>query len=124
MLIWPVANAFLAQRVSSINTVSMLCEKTGADVREVAKAIGSDSRIGANYLSASVGFGGSCLQKDVLSLAYICDYYGLKEVSSTERFMGAQRNRSRDRVLLLSCVFVIGISWMSCVWLSQHDEMS
>lgn len=76
-----VANAFLAQRVSSINAVAMLCEKTGADVRQVAKAIGSDTRIGSKFLNASVGFGGGCLQKDVLSLAYLCDFYGLKEIA-------------------------------------------
>ncbi|XP_055388360.1 LOW QUALITY PROTEIN: uncharacterized protein LOC129616838, partial [Condylostylus longicornis] len=76
-----VANSFLAQRVSSVNAVSMLCERTGADVRQVAKAVGADSRIGRKFLDASVGFGGSCLQKDVLSLAYLCDFYGLKEAS-------------------------------------------
>lgn len=70
----------MAQRVSSINSISMLCEKAGADIGEVAKIVGRDSRIGSKFLNASVGFGGSCLQKDVLSLAYICEYYGLQEV--------------------------------------------
>ena len=65
------ANAFLAQRVSSINAMSELCEKTGADVNEVAKAIGMDSRIGPKFLKASVGFGGSCFQKDIMNLVYI-----------------------------------------------------
>lgn len=75
------ANAFLAQRVSSINAMSELCEKTGADVNEVAKAIGMDSRIGAKFLKASVGFGGSCFQKDILNLVYIAKSYGLHEVA-------------------------------------------
>ena len=75
------ANAFLAQRVSSINALSELCEKTGADVNEVAQAIGLDSRIGPKFLKASVGFGGSCFQKDILNLVYIAKSYGLNEVA-------------------------------------------
>jgi UDPglucose 6-dehydrogenase len=75
------ANAFLAQRVSSINALSELCEKTGADVNEVAQAIGLDSRIGPKFLKASVGFGGSCFQKDILNLVYIAKSYGLDEVA-------------------------------------------
>ncbi|OEK06098.1 UDP-glucose 6-dehydrogenase [Flavivirga aquatica] len=75
------ANAFLAQRVSSINAMSEICEKTGADVREVSKAIGMDSRIGSKFLNASVGFGGSCFQKDILNLVYIAKSYGLNEVA-------------------------------------------
>jgi UDPglucose 6-dehydrogenase len=75
------ANAFLAQRVSSINAMSELCERTGADVNEVAKAIGMDSRIGSKFLKASVGFGGSCFQKDILNLVYIAKSYGLNEVA-------------------------------------------
>lgn len=75
------ANAFLAQRVSSINAMSELCEKTGADVGEVARAIGMDSRIGPKFLKASVGFGGSCFQKDILNLVYIAKSYGLDEVA-------------------------------------------
>jgi UDPglucose 6-dehydrogenase len=75
------ANAFLAQRVSSINALSELCEKTGADVNEVAKAIGMDSRIGSKFLKSSVGFGGSCFQKDILNLVYIAKSYGLNEVA-------------------------------------------
>uniref|UniRef100_UPI004048A848 UDP-glucose 6-dehydrogenase n=1 Tax=Flavobacterium sp. TaxID=239 RepID=UPI004048A848 len=75
------ANAFLAQRVSSINAVSELCEKTGADVNEVARAIGMDSRIGPKFLKSSVGFGGSCFQKDILNLVYIAKSYGLNEVA-------------------------------------------
>lgn len=75
------ANAFLAQRVSSINSISELCEVTGADVDEVATAIGMDSRIGPKFLKASVGFGGSCFQKDILNLVYIAKSYGLYEVA-------------------------------------------
>ncbi|HBH73959.1 MAG TPA: nucleotide sugar dehydrogenase [Synechococcales bacterium UBA10510] len=76
------ANTFLAQRISSINSIAALCEATGADVREVAKAIGSDSRIGAKFLQAGPGFGGSCFQKDILSLVYLCRHYGLEEVAA------------------------------------------
>lgn len=75
------ANAFLAQRVSSINAISALCEKTGADVDEVAQALGTDSRIGPKFLKSSVGFGGSCFQKDILNLVYICRSLGLNEVA-------------------------------------------
>merc|ERR1712228_1130308 len=77
-----VANAFLAQRVSSINSISALCEKTGASVDEVATAIGMDKRIGNKFLNASVGFGGSCFQKDILNLVYICESLGLVEVAA------------------------------------------
>ncbi|KQC34081.1 UDP-glucose 6-dehydrogenase [Nonlabens sp. YIK11] len=75
------ANAFLAQRVSSINSLSALCEATEADVDEVARAIGQDSRIGPKFLKSSVGFGGSCFQKDILNLVYLCQTYGLQEVA-------------------------------------------
>ena len=77
-----VANAFLAQRISSINAISNLCEITEADVTEVANAIGADSRIGPSFLRASVGFGGSCFRKDILNLVYLCEYYGLPEVAA------------------------------------------
>jgi len=76
------ANAFLAQRISSINALSALCEVTEADVDEVANAIGTDSRIGAKFLKASVGFGGSCFQKDILNLVYLCRYFNLPEVAN------------------------------------------
>ena len=76
-----VANAFLAQRISSINSISALCEKTEADVSEVARAIGMDNRIGPKFLQASVGFGGSCFKKDILNLVYISESYGLNEVA-------------------------------------------
>jgi len=75
------ANAFLAQRISSINGIAAFCEATGADVREVARAIGADSRIGAKFLQAGPGFGGSCFQKDILNLVYLCRHYGLEEVA-------------------------------------------
>lgn len=76
------ANAFLAQRVSSINAISALCEATEADVDEVAAAIGTDSRIGPKFLKSSVGFGGSCFQKDILNLVYLCEHFGLPEVAA------------------------------------------
>ena len=75
------ANAMLAQRVSSINSLSALCEKTGANIDELSKAIGMDSRIGPKFLKASIGFGGSCFQKDILNLVYLCKHYGLEEVA-------------------------------------------
>jgi len=91
------ANAFLAQRISSINTISALCEKTQADVVEVANAIGKDSRIGAKFLKAGVGFGGSCFKKDILNLVYICQSYGLTEVAeyweSVVKINGWQEHR-------------------------------
>jgi UDPglucose 6-dehydrogenase len=76
------ANAMLAQRISSINSISALCEATGADVTEVARCIGTDSRIGPKFLNASVGFGGSCFQKDILNLSYVCEIHGLPEVAA------------------------------------------
>jgi len=76
------ANAFLAQRISSINAISALCEATGANVDEVAHAIGTDSRIGPKFLKSSVGFGGSCFQKDILNLVYLCEHFGLPEVAA------------------------------------------
>jgi len=76
-----VANAFLAQRISSINAIAALCEKTEADVTQVARAVGMDPRIGPKFLNASVGFGGSCFKKDILNLVYICRYYGLNEAA-------------------------------------------
>lgn len=75
------ANAFLAQRISSINSLSALCEATEADIGEVARAVGMDSRIGPRFLRAGVGFGGSCFRKDILNLVYLCEHYGLREVA-------------------------------------------
>ena len=98
-----VANAFLAQRISSINSISSLCEKTGADVREVARAIGADSRIGNKFLNASVGFGGSCFQKDILNLVYLCKTYGLDEVAeywlNVVKINDYQKSRFTEKVI-------------------------
>lgn len=75
------ANAFLAQRISSVNSISAICESTGADVAQVSRAVGMDSRIGGRFLNASVGFGGSCFKKDILNLVYLCRSFGLEEVA-------------------------------------------
>ena len=92
-----VANAFLAQRISSINSISELCESTGADVDEVAKAIGMDSRIGSKFLKSSVGFGGSCFQKDILNLVYIAKSLGLNEVADYWNQVIVLNNHQRNR---------------------------
>jgi UDPglucose 6-dehydrogenase len=92
-----VANAFLAQRISSINSISALCEATGADVDEVANAIGKDSRIGPKFLKASVGFGGSCFQKDILNLVYICESLGLPEVAAYWNGVVAMNDYQKSR---------------------------
>ena len=92
-----VANAFLAQRISSINSIACLCETTGADVAQVARAIGRDSRIGAKFLNASVGFGGSCFQKDILNLVYICEHYGLKDVAHYWQQVVAMNDHQKQR---------------------------
>jgi len=98
-----VANAFLAQRISSINSISALCEATGADVDEVANAIGKDSRIGSKFLKSSVGFGGSCFQKDILNLTYLCESFGLPEVaaywSSVVGINDWQKKRFANRIV-------------------------
>jgi UDPglucose 6-dehydrogenase len=98
-----VANAFLAQRISSINSISALCEATGADVDEVAHAIGRDSRIGPKFLRASVGFGGSCFQKDILNLVYLCEHFSLPEVGayweSVVRINDWQKRRFATRIV-------------------------
>jgi UDPglucose 6-dehydrogenase len=98
-----VANAFLAQRISSINSISALCEATGADVDEVARAVGQDSRIGPKFLKASVGFGGSCFQKDILNLTYLCEHYGLPEVAayweSVVKMNDWQKSRFAGRIV-------------------------
>lgn len=95
-----VANAFLAQRISSINSISELCEKTEADVNEVARAIGTDSRIGSKFLKASVGFGGSCFQKDILNLVYISRSYGLHEVADYWEQVIIMNDHQRKRFAL------------------------
>src|SRR5574343_612722 len=75
------ANAFLAQRVSSVNALTELCEATEADIDEVARAVGFDSRIGPKFLKAGIGFGGSCFKKDILNLVYLCEHYGLRQAA-------------------------------------------
>jgi len=92
-----VANAFLAQRISSINSISALCEKTKANVYEVANAIGSDPRIGSRFLQASVGFGGSCFQKDILNLVYLCKSFGLPEVAEYWAQVVKMNDYQKDR---------------------------
>eukprot|EP00937_MAST-01D_sp_MAST-1D-sp2_P003025 g3025.t1 len=92
-----VANAFLAQRISSINSISALCERTKADVYEVARAIGTDPRVGPRFLQASVGFGGSCFQKDILNLVYLCETFGLPEVAAYWQQVVSINNYQRDR---------------------------
>ena len=90
-------NAMLAQRISSINSISAICEETGADVTEVARVIGSDTRLGPKYLQASIGFGGSCLAKDCLSLVYICESLNLPEVAAYWKQVILMNNFQRDR---------------------------
>jgi len=97
------SNAMLAQRISSINSLSALCEKTGADIDELSKAIGMDHRIGPHFLKASVGFGGSCFQKDILNLVYLCKHYGLDEVAEywhqVVKINDYQKNRFAEKII-------------------------
>jgi len=101
------SNAFLAQRISSINSISAICEKTGADIQQVSKAIGTDLRIGSNFLNSGPGFGGSCFKKDILNLVYLSEYFGLPEVS--QYWMGVvsinQWQRRRIFELIVSKLF-------------------
>ena len=101
------SNAFLAQRVSSINAISALCEKTGADVDEVARAIGLDQRIGPKFLRAGIGFGGSCFQKDILNLVYLCEYYGLNDVAAYWEQVVLMNNNQQARFVsnMISAMF-------------------
>ena len=91
------ANAFLAQRISSINALTELCEKTGADVTEVARAIGADSRIGRKFLKAGVGFGGSCFKKDILNLVYMCESQGLMQAADYWRSVVTMNEHQQNR---------------------------
>jgi UDPglucose 6-dehydrogenase len=97
------SNAMLAQRISSINSLSALCEKTGANIEELSRAIGMDHRIGPKFLDASVGFGGSCFQKDILNLVYLCNYYGLYEVAEfwhqVIKINDYQKNRFTQKII-------------------------
>jgi UDPglucose 6-dehydrogenase len=102
-----VANAFLAQRISSINSISALCEKTDADITEVARAVGMDRRLGNKFLNASVGFGGSCFKKDILNLVYLCRHYGLEEVADYWQSVFTINEYQKERVItnMLSAMF-------------------
>ena len=97
------SNAMLAQRISSINSLSALCEKTGADIEEISRAIGMDHRIGPEFLKASAGFGGSCFQKDLLNLVYLCKYYGLEQVAEywhqVVKINDYQKNRFAQNII-------------------------
>lgn len=106
-----VANAFLAQRFSTINSISALCEATGADVDEVARAVGSDSRIGPKLLKASVGFGGSCFQKDILNLVYLCESFGLPR---SRRLLALGGHHKRLAEVALRSGKRIGILGFAC----------
>ncbi|OWA52525.1 UDP-glucose 6-dehydrogenase [Hypsibius exemplaris] len=101
------ANAMLAQRISSVNAASELCEVTGADVSEVAKAVGMDSRIGSKFLEASIGFGGSCFQKDILSLVYLYEHYGLQNGAEYWRQIIVMNEYQRSRFcrIIVSAMF-------------------
>ena len=92
------ANAFLAQKVSSINTISVICEKTGANIKEVSRAIGSDNRIGDQFLNAGPGFGGSCFKKDIMSLVYLCNFYRLDEIAKYWENVVTINDWQQDRI--------------------------
>ena len=113
-----VANAFLAQRISSINTISALCEKTEADVTEVSRAIGMDSRIGPKFLNASIGFGGSCFRKDILNLVYLCRHYGLNEVASYWESVVTINDYQQERFIqsMLEAMFNTLSGKQVCLW--------
>ena len=102
-----VANAFLAQRVSSINSISALCEATGANVSEISRAIGSDPRIGPKFLQSSVGFGGSCFQKDILNLVYLCETFGLDECAEYWHQVIKMNDYQKERFTkkMVECMF-------------------
>ncbi|OGP82252.1 MAG: UDP-glucose 6-dehydrogenase [Deltaproteobacteria bacterium RBG_16_58_17] len=113
-----VANAFLAQRISSINAVSALCEKADADVTEVARAVGMDSRIGAKFLNASIGFGGSCFNKDILNLVYLCRNYGLEEVADYWESVVKINDYQQERFIrnMLGAMFNTLAGKRICLW--------
>ena len=114
------SNAMLAQRISSINSLSALCEKTGANITQLSKAIGKDHRIGPHFLETSVGFGGSCFQKDILNLVYLSKFYGLNEVADyweqVVKINDFQKNRFAQKIIdkfdgILSGIRVIILGW-------------
>ncbi|OHE22198.1 MAG: UDP-glucose 6-dehydrogenase [Syntrophobacterales bacterium RBG_19FT_COMBO_59_10] len=113
-----VANAFLAQRISSINAVSALCEKTEADVAEVARAVGMDSRVGPKFLNAGVGFGGSCFRKDILNLVYLCRHYGLPEVADYWESVVKINDYQQERFIrnILGAMFNTLAGKRICLW--------
>ena len=112
------ANAFLAQRISSINAISALCEATGADVDEVSNAIGTDSRIGPKFLKSSVGFGGSCFQKDILNLSYLCQHFGLNEVADYWNQVVEMNNYQKNRFVqrIMNAMFNTVSGKNICIW--------
>ncbi len=102
------ANAFLAQRISSINSISALCEVTGADIKQVSKAIGMDTRIGQKFLTSGPGFGGSCFQKDILNLIYLCNYYKLDEVANYWKGVIEINNWQKERISRIIVSYLFG----------------
>lgn len=113
-----VSNAFLAQRISSINAISALCEATEADVTEVSRAVGMDSRIGAKFLNASIGFGGSCFRKDILNLVYLCRHYGLDPVADYWQSVVTINDYQQERFVrtMLGSMFNTLAGKKICLW--------
>jgi len=113
-----VSNAFLAQRISSINAISALCEKAEADITEVSRAVGMDSRIGAKFLNASIGFGGSCFKKDILNLVYLCRHYGLDEVADYWESVVKINQYQQERFIrnMLGAMFNTLAGKKICLW--------
>lgn len=113
-----VSNAFLAQRISSINAISALCEKTEADISEVSRAVGMDARIGSRFLNASVGFGGSCFKKDILNLVYLCRHYGLGEVADYWERVVTINDYQQERFIrkMLGAMFNTLAGKRICLW--------
>ncbi len=113
-----VANAFLAQRISSINAISAFCEKAEADVTEVSRAVGMDSRIGPRFLNASIGFGGSCFKKDILNLVYLCRHYGLNEVADYWESVVKMNDYQQERFVrtMLGAMFNTLAGKTICLW--------
>ena len=113
-----VSNAFLAQRISSINAISALCEKAEADVAEVSRAVGMDSRIGPKFLNASIGFGGSCFRKDILNLVYLCRNYGLDAVADYWESVVKINDYQQERFIrnMLGAMFNTLAGKKICLW--------
>jgi UDPglucose 6-dehydrogenase len=113
-----VSNAFLAQRISSINAISAFCEKAEADITEVSRAVGMDSRIGPRFLNASIGFGGSCFKKDILNLVYLCRHYGLDEVAAYWESVVRMNDYQQERFIrtMLGAMFNTLAGKKICLW--------